>query len=63
MRASAQSGNCALDSLVKNTEAPYMMFVNARCNNAGPLGKSIRTRSLAAFLLARIHVPLTRLRW
>ncbi|WLI87905.1 hypothetical protein Q4S45_14280 [Massilia sp. R2A-15] len=40
-----------------------MMFVNARCNNAGPLGKPIRTRSFRAFLLARIHVPLTRLRW
>ncbi len=40
-----------------------MMFVNARCNNAGPLGKPIPTRSFRAFLLARIHVPLTRLRW
>lgn len=34
-----------------------MMFVNARCTNAGPLGKSIPTRSFAAFLFARINVP------
>lgn len=40
-----------------------MMFMNARCNNAGPLGKPIRTRSFAAFLFARIPVPITRLRW
>ena len=40
-----------------------MMFVDARCNNAGPLGKPIPTRSFAAFLFARINVPVTRLRW
>jgi hypothetical protein len=40
-----------------------MMFVNARCNNAGPLGKSIPTRSFAAFLIALIPVPITRFRW
>jgi hypothetical protein len=39
------------------------MFVNARCNNAGPLGKSIPTRSFAAFLFARIALPITRIRW
>ena len=41
-----------------------MMFVTARCNNAGPLGKLIPTRSFAAFLLA--HLPtraMARLRW
>jgi hypothetical protein len=40
-----------------------MMFVKARCNNAGPLGKPIPTRSFAAFLFARLPVPITRLRW
>lgn len=39
-----------------------MMFVTARCNNAGPLGKPIRTRSLALTLLARLPV-FSRLRW
>jgi hypothetical protein len=39
-----------------------MMFVTARCNNAGPLGKHIPTRSLALTLLARLPV-LSRLRW
>ena len=39
-----------------------MMFISARCNNAGPLGKPIPTRSLAATLLARLPV-LSRLRW
>ena len=34
-----------------------MMFVNARCNNAGPLGKPIPTRSFAAFLFARFNTP------
>lgn len=38
-----------------------MMFVTARCNNAGPLGKPIPTRSITA-LLARLPV-LSRLRW
>ena len=36
-----------------------MMFVTARCNNAGPLGKPIPTRSFAAFLFSHI----SRLRW
>ena len=40
-----------------------MMFVNARCNNAGPLGKLIPTRSFAVFLFARIARPITRIRW
>lgn len=40
-----------------------MMFLNARCTNAGPLGKSIPTRSFAAFLLARLNTPIIRLRW
>jgi hypothetical protein len=40
------------------------MFVNSRCNNAGPLGKYIPTRSFAAFLLARLqNRALVRLRW
>ena len=41
-----------------------MMFVNARCTNAGPLGKPIPTRSFVASLLARLPVlPISRLRW
>lgn len=39
-----------------------MMFVTARCSNAGPLGKLIPTRSLALTLLTRLPV-LSRLRW
>ncbi len=39
-----------------------MMYISARCNNAGPLGKPIPTRSLAATLLAHLPV-LARLRW
>ena len=39
-----------------------MMFVEARCNNAGPLGKSIPTRSFATVLLACL-TPIIRLRW
>jgi len=38
-----------------------MIVVTSRCNNAGPLGKSIPTRSLVGSLLARLTV--TRLRW
>lgn len=39
------------------------MFVTSRCNNAGPLGKYIPTRSFA-FLLARLQGrTLARLRW
>lgn len=40
-----------------------MIVVNARCTNAGPLGTRIPTRSFAAFLLARLNTPITRLRW
>jgi hypothetical protein len=41
-----------------------MMFVKARCNNAGPLGKSIPTRSFVSFLFARFDSrALARLRW
>ena len=40
-----------------------MMFVNARGTTAGPLGKPIPARAFAAFLFARINVPITRLRW
>ena len=40
-----------------------MMFVKARCNNAGPLGKSIQTRSFSAYLFACLNTPITRLRW
>ena len=38
-----------------------MMFVTSRCNNAGPLGKPIPTRSFVAALFARLAV--SRLRW
>ena len=38
-----------------------MMFVTSRCNNAGPLGKPIRTRSFVAALFARLAG--SRLRW
>jgi hypothetical protein len=60
MRDSAQSADFQPDILVKNLEIP-MMFVTSRCNNAGPLGKPIPTRSFVASLLARLAV--TRLRW
>ena len=41
-----------------------MMFVTPRCNAAGPLGKAIPTRSLGAFLLARLgRRAMARLRW
>ena len=48
--------------LVKTLEV-FMMFVSARCNNAGPLGKPIPTRSFAMRLLARLHGGALRLRW
>ena len=38
-----------------------MMFVTARCNNAGPLGKPIPTRTFTAALVARLFS--SRLRW
>jgi hypothetical protein len=62
-RASAQNHRLALAILVKNTEATQMMFITARCNNAGPLGKPIPTRSFAAALFARLNAPITRFRW
>ena len=62
MRANAQSENCMLAILVKTLEV-FMMFVSARCNNAGPLGKPIPTRSFAMRLLARLHGGALRLRW
>lgn len=41
-----------------------MIVVTARCNNAGPLGKPIPTRSFAAFLFTRLHSgALARFRW
>jgi hypothetical protein len=39
------------------------MFVKARCNTAGPLGKLIPTRSFAASLFARLHGKVIRFRW
>jgi hypothetical protein len=40
------------------------MVMTSRCNNAGPLGKYIPTRSFAAFLLARLQGrALVRIRW
>jgi hypothetical protein len=38
-----------------------MMFIQPRCNNAGPLGKPIPTRSFVA-LLKRLPI-LARIRW
>lgn len=38
-----------------------MMFIQPRCNNAGPLGKPIPTRTLVA-LLARLPL-FARIRW
>ncbi len=35
------------------------MLITARCNNAGPLAPAIRTRTLAAIVLARLR----RWRW
>jgi len=60
MSDSAQRANFQADILVKNLEI-HMIVVTSRCNNAGPLGKSIPTRSLVGSLLARLTV--TRLRW
>ena len=62
MRASVQMRDFKTAILVKTRRLP-MMFVNARCNNAGPLGKPIRTRSFAAYLFACLNTPITRLRW
>ena len=40
------------------------MAVIARCTHAGPLGKPIPTRSVAAALWARLHRRvMVRLRW
>lgn len=39
-----------------------MMFVTPRCNYAGPLGKSIPTRSFMAFLV-RLRGRAFRIRW
>ena len=38
-----------------------MMFVTSRCNNAGPLGKAIPTRSFVTTLFARLAA--SRFRW
>lgn len=38
-----------------------MMFVTSRCNNAGPMGKPIPTRSFVTALFARLSA--SRLRW
>lgn len=38
-----------------------MIVVTSRCNNAGPLGKPIPTRSFVAALIARLSV--SRFRW
>lgn len=38
-----------------------MIIVTSRCNNAGPLGKPIPTRSFVSALFARLAV--SRLRW
>ena len=38
-----------------------MIVVTSRCNNAGPLGKLIPTRSFVSSLFARLTV--SRLRW
>jgi hypothetical protein len=45
-----------------------MMFVSPRCNCAGPLGKSIPTRSFGALVLSFLPARLpgraiARLRW
>lgn len=62
MSGNAQSCGDALAMLMFHLEA-FMMFVTARCNNAGPLGKLIPTRSFALRLLARLHGRALRLRW
>ena len=61
MRDSAQKLPFRGDILIKTPEAFAMMFVTSRCNNAGPLGKPIPTRTFVSALLARLTV--TRLRW
>ena len=41
-----------------------MMFVTSRCNNPGPLAKSIPTRSFGAFLFRRLRGrAIARFRW
>jgi hypothetical protein len=40
------------------------MSVSDRCNNAGPLGKIIPTRSIVAFVIARLQsLSMPGLRW
>jgi len=61
MSDNAQSGDFQEDILVKKLGDLHMICVTARCNNAGPLGKPIPTRTFVASLLARLSV--SRLRW
>ena len=40
------------------------MSINQRCDNAGPLGKLIPTRSFAAYIFARLSGRvMSRFRW
>jgi hypothetical protein len=61
MRDSAQSAVFRRDILVKKPGDITMMFVTSRCNNAGPLGKAIPTRSFVSTLFARLAA--SRFRW
>jgi hypothetical protein len=61
MSAGAQSENCTVAILKSQQGEATMMFVQPRCNNAGPLGKPIHTRTLVA-LLARLPL-FARIRW
>ena len=63
MSDNAQSAYFQIATLMK-TWRHYMMFISARCNNAGPLGKPIATRSLGLFLLARLRAAgIVPARW
>jgi hypothetical protein len=62
--ANAQNRECVITMLYEKPGGYPMMFVTARCNYAGPLGKPIATRTFAAFLLARLHGrAIARFRW
>jgi hypothetical protein len=61
MRAGAQKGACPIANLGKKQESSAMS-ITPRCNNAGPLGKPIATRSFVQML--RDCLPgFVRLRW
>ncbi|PWF42903.1 hypothetical protein C7C56_022055 [Massilia glaciei] len=61
MSASVQMECCQKDILLKSLE--NNMSVSDRCNNAGPMAKTIPTSPFAAFVLSCLQVSMSRLRW